>query len=434
MTKNKKMLYLPLKLSLFYLLAGYLYFLFGPVEYAINNNMELTAYIALYMGAALLGYINGVSIIQKLKFNKLQKLIQCKFWFIVFIVFIADLLFNYSLIKTGEIIPYNVINFFSTVVAGDLDALSGLYYESKIASQTYSGNLLTSVLMFLIGWMRILFIPYVIWRWSNFSNIRRIASVLLIVFPIFSGLSIGLNKPIFDVSLIFFLSCWFIMLIRSYHGEYKEATRLRKLLKKAFIGIAASIILFGIGMNNRGVTFEYIESNSPNGNIQVDSIIPENGISVSMVMLGHYIVQGYYGFSLSLKEPFTSTLGFGHSPFLARQYERVSGIEINNQTYQAKIDSQWAQGTRWHSAFAQFANDVHFIGVSIVIYIAFFMFSITWVSALRYKIMDSIYLLPLHGIFIIFLPANNQVFGFVDSFAMVVIITLAFFVRLVSFK
>ncbi|MCG8670490.1 MAG: hypothetical protein MI867_13820 [Pseudomonadales bacterium] len=422
------MLYKPLYLSLLYLVVGFVYFLFGPVEYHINNQSELVLYFLLYMIAGMVGYVLGVYFILRLKANKSEKVFVVNFGVVALVAFSASAVFN--LVATKEsLIPINVFEFLRNLIAFDTLALANAYYEKKAAAEGHGGNLFASGLLLVFGWARFIFLPYIIWNWASLSRGKRLASILIVVFPVLTGLSVGTNKPIFDVALVFFLSTLSIYYIRRIANEEEESRRLKGLLRKTGYFLCVAILLFGVSMNFRGVTFDYIEANSVSGNITVDNDLEENVFSVGVLMLGHYMVQGYYGMSLSLSEKHESSFGFGHSPFLLRQLERVSGERFSERTFQAKINHEWAMGVRWHSAFSQFANDVGFPGVVLVVFVIFFMFALSWVMACVYRCREFIYTLPLHGIIVIFLPANNQVFGFLDSLFLVLLITLLLLYR-----
>ena len=424
--------YLPLKFSLLYLFLGQIYFFWGPVEYSIRNTSLFLFYQSSYALAGVFGYLLGIHIALRLKVVKKNKIFVFNFWIFALLTLFVGLLYNSSLAKSGSLIPYNIFHFIWGAISLDLPSLGSIYYERKFIANADESNLYLSVLIFIFGWAKFFFIPYVIWHWGLFSAIRRIVSVFLIVLPVFTGLSVGTNKPVFDVALVLLFSALSIYFIHRYNNNHKEALRLKRLLRGAILFVIFAVIIFGMGMNSRGVTFDYIEANSSRGNITVNSAIPENEYSVSLVMLGHYLVQGYYGFSLSLNEQFESTLGFGNSPFLSRQFERITGKDISQNSYQAKIDGEWAQGLRWHSAFAQFANDVHFIGVIFVVFIGFFIIAVSWLFAYRYQMMEMVYILPVHGIFVIFLPANNQVFSFVDSLSTVMVFVFLLSLRVVG--
>jgi hypothetical protein len=127
------------------------------------------------------------------------------------------------------------------------------------------------------------------------------------------------------------------------------------------------------------------------------------------------LVQGYYGFSLALDQNFTTTFGFGNSPFLSRQFEWITGISLKNRTYQYKIDNLWSESVQWHTFYSQFANDFHFLGVSVLLFFIGFFMAITWKSIFLFSNYFALLLMPLYFEMFIFIPANNQIFGYIET-------------------
>ena len=424
------MLYRPLSVSLMFLVFSLVYFFMGPVTYRVDNLGQFLSYFIFYILMGTLGYLSGVYFSSRVKVNRSTRLFRINFWSFFFFSLISSLIFNY-VVASGNLIPLNIFNYFVLAFSGELLSLGDIYYENKINSVGDSSSFIASLMFAFLGWARFIVVPYLVWNWMSLTKIRKFSGIFVAILPVLTGLSIGLNKPIFDFSLIFLFSTLISYYIKRKENEIGEYRRLRRLLKNSLIAISLSVIIFGLAMNSRGVTFQYIEFSSPLRDIAVKEVVPENSVSISLVMLGHYMFQGYYAFSLSLDQDFDSTYGFGHSPFLARQFSRVFNRDLTALTYQQKIDKYWPNGLRWHSAFSQFANDFHFFGVGFVVYSIFFMIALSWVFSYKYGMREFIYFMPMHGILVVFLPANNQVFGFADSLGLVLIISLALFYRLV---
>ena len=55
-----KMLYAPLKASLFFLIFSIIYFLYGPVYYSIDNKDIMLLYLFFYIVLSVLGYLIGI--------------------------------------------------------------------------------------------------------------------------------------------------------------------------------------------------------------------------------------------------------------------------------------------------------------------------------------------------------------------------------------
>ena len=184
-------------------------------------------------------------------------------------------------------------------------------------------------------------------------------------------------------------------------------------------------------MLGRGGDPSYLETTSPLGHIKIVDAFRDAGensfLSYLYVWFSNYLVQGYYGFSQSLKMDFTSTLGFGNSQFLTRQVEWLTGYDLSIYTYQHKIDAVWGETAQWHSVYSQIANDVHFIGVALWNFVMGFYLAKLWKSFLDENNIYSKLLLPLFAMLIIFTPANNQVFGYLETFSAFFFMSLLWF-------
>ena len=303
------MLYKPLLLSILFLILTFGYFLLGPVSYNIDNALEVIIFFIFYLFMAIIGYIVGVFVSLRLKINKTPSLLRVNSWVVIFAALCSNILFNFVL-TSGLIVPTNISDFFIFLFNGDLISIANAYYENKL---NVDRSFIISILFSAIGWGRYLFIPYVIWNWNSFSEFKKSISFLICILPLLSGLSIGLNKPIFDTVLIFFIFSLLASWIKKNDKNIRETRRLRLLLRNSILGLLMAVLVFGFAMDSRGVSFKYIERNSPTGGIEIKKWVDENPISISGIMFGHYVVQGYYGFSLSLKENFETTYGFGHS-------------------------------------------------------------------------------------------------------------------------
>ncbi|PNA72488.1 hypothetical protein C1Y19_20735 [Pseudomonas sp. MPR-LB3] len=138
------------------------------------------------------------------------------------------------------------------------------------------------------------------------------------------------------------------------------------------------------------------------------------------------MVQGYYGMSISLDEDFQSSYGIGHSVFLQKTFAQHLGIDVRDKTFPHKITEKWDEFVYWHSFYTYIANDVGFWGVAVIMLILGAYFSYVYLSAV---LQDNFYakmLLPLFGILFLYIPANNQIFGFLESMSSFWILTLLF--------
>ena len=189
-------------------------------------------------------------------------------------------------------------------------------------------------------------------------------------------------------------------------------------------------------MSERGGGYSYFEQSSPRGDIKVSSneVDLEDAniitfLEYSFTWLDYYITQGYYGFSLTLEQNFKWTFGFGNSAFLHRQFNLITGIDIGQYSYQRRYDHVWGEFAQWHSFYGQFANDFSPIGLVLLMFALGLVVSRVWLSALLQNSLYGAALIPIFIIMFIFLPANNQVFGYIDTISYFIFINIFWFME-----
>ena len=405
-------------------------FHFGPINYPVANLIYFNLYMFFYIIMCCLGYMYGISKANFFTRITNEKLIRVNFWILASIALFSAFILNMNYAKLPSLYPSNLID----ALSGKINILDvGInYYEAHTRGESYSGSKTLNIINFSLAWTKVVFLAYVVFEWKLLNRFRRTVAVMIVLIPLMSSLLVGTNKPIFDVIFVFIFSVWLLIIRGSIFSKqlWKPSWKVKVM---AGLLVCAFLVMFSQSMVSRGASAEYVEYTSMNGGISVE-IEDDTALKAFYVISTHYLVQGYYGFGLALNESFDSTYGFGHSKFLLRQAE-LFDEDIADRTYQAKISDDWHATRQWHSAFSEFANDVHFIGVGFVMWVLFFWMAVTWKLGAGYGFREALYFLPLHGILVFFLPANNQVFGFLDSLSAYVFLSLAIFVRAkVSFK
>jgi len=416
--------YKPLYLSVAYLMGTLMLFHFGPINYTVANPVSFNLYMFFYIVMCCLGYMYGITKANFFTRITNEKLKKVNFWIISSIAFISALILNMNYAKLPSLFPSNLVD----ALSGNINILDvGLnYYEAHARAESYSGSKALNIGNFFLAWTKIVFLAYVIFEWKSLNRFRRIVAVVIVLIPVMSSLLVGTNKPIFDVIFVFII-CFWLLIIRgsiSFKQSWKPSLKAKVMV---VLLVSTFLVMFSQSMSSRGASAGYIEYTSMNGDISVE-IEDDTALKAFYLIATHYLVQGYYGFGLALNESFDSTFGFGHSKFLLRQAS-LFDEDIADRTYQAKISDNWHANRQWHSAFSEFANDVHFIGVGFVMWVLFFWMAVTWKLGAGYGFREALYFLPLHGILVFFLPANNQVFGFLDSLSAYVFLSLAICIR-----
>lgn len=418
----------PIILIEIYLIFTLLIFTFGPIRYHLDDPLVFWFYIVLYHISMILGYVFAVVPFKNTirSDNRVKEITTLKIRVLILVAFLAFLIGHKNISMSDNFIP---VDFISDITAGLLK--SEEQYVLKIERlDTYSGNKLLNILNFFIAFTKIILIPVVIFYWDKLKIVDRVLALTVSFLPVLSGVSTGTNKPLFDF-VIFYGSSLLLYFVACFYHEGRWNFKSRRFfIVIIFVFFGATLWFFGTAMLGRGGDPNYVESTSPLGHIKLDdayrSADEDYFLSYIYVWLSNYIVQGYYGFSQALSVDFTSTLGFGNSEFLTRQVEWAVGYDISQYTYQHKIVAVWGEA-QWHSLYSHLANDVDFSGVAVWNFIMGFYLARLWKSFIDEDNLYSKFLLPLFAVLIVFTPANNQVFGYLETFSAFFFMTLLWF-------
>ena len=425
---------LPIASVEIYLLFTLFVFAAGPVKYFVEDALLFWGFIAVYHVALVVGYVCGiVSPSRSVKKNvNGRSRAGAVSWILVLSALVAFVIGHKNISMSDSLIPLDLLD---NVMLGLSDNQE--VYAQKIARiNDFSGDKLMNVLYIFFAYSRVVVVSFLVYEWSNLRLFKKLVLLVVSVLPVLSGLSVGTNKPIFDFAFIFGMSLaiYFVGNFCRY-GRFRFSSRLGFMVFSA-IAFFGAVVYFGFAMESRGGSADYIVGTSPLGHIQLDDdYLPVSDLTFvesTWVWLSSYLVQGYYGFSQALLADFSWTYGAGNSPFLARQVEWVTGVDLLDGTFPHKISPIWNEDAQWHSWYSHLASDLYFSGIAIFMALFGYFFAVVWKSYCDTDNRIAPYLLPLFGLAFIFTPANNQVFGFMETFSAFVILSLVWARGIVS--
>lgn len=416
----KKIFYfLPILLLSGYLVLTLVLFKFGPVIFHIENAFVFWGLMFLYLAGFVLGYV--VAYVKKQPYLNyyspvpLASDVSIRVFYVMLLLSFISSIVSFSSIGLSNLLDPGFL--FRSIMNGVVNP--GEQYLDKISrvQDGASQNKLLNIVLFFIAFSKVLVIPATIYFWSRIGVFFRSIALLITFLPVMWGIYNGTNKPIFDF-FIYYAASLGVYFAHSYSsfGRYNFSKMKFFLIIILLSGLGA-FYFFGNAMQHRGGGFENIEQASNLNDIRVtENYKYTKGFSdYTYVWFTSYLVQGYYGFSLALDQKFESTFGFGNSAFLSRQAEWLTGIDIASRTYQRKVNKWWGESSRWHSLYSYFANDVHFIGVPIICFFISYYLAVIWFDVVNRSSFYAALLLPLFALLIVFIPANNQVFGFLET-------------------
>ena len=413
--------YIPLIIIELFLVLTLLLFWFGPIQYKVSHEFYFVVLFFFYHLFFILGYVINV----KTYVNKriIEHQFSKKIFYILCLFAFFSSMITYKIATNGNsIIPYTI---FQDVVKG-VQNPAQVYVESKLDYDYLAKgeSRILNIATLFFSFSKLFFVFYSIWFWKKLSLFNKFISTVYFIFYISPSLSSGINSHVFWFSLFSFFT-----LLTYYYSKKPE--KLKVILPIILVLAMIPIFSFGYIMSERGGGFSYFEGSSPRGDIKVltNEVDLDNSsflsfFKYSLTWLDYYLTQGYYGFSLILEQDFKWTYGFGNSAFSQRQFNFITGIDVGELTYQRRYDNVWDEFAQWHSFYGQFANDFGPLGLVILMFLIGFMFSKIWISVLIEKSFFGAALMPIFVIMFIFFPANNQVFGYIDSLSYFIFISL----------
>ncbi|WBA13976.1 hypothetical protein [Salinivibrio proteolyticus] len=415
---------LPLLLVELYLIITIWLVFYGPVNWNITNAPTLIGFIAFYHIAFILGYIvqlrYGRNNQNKAKPN-FSKLANKYYWTILTLAFLGCLISFKNITMSNSFDVFRVIDL---IKLGFIDpAQARNLYAEKLYSGDYVGNKYLTALMVFFGVFKYALLPILVFNWRKLNFCKRLFGILVLIIPILSGVAMSLSSINFFYLFTILVSLLVIFMSNDYEdGGIKGILRRKGVLFSLlvifffsfwqFYAVKSGASLYNVVVHGaRTASFDYMTANGIEFKRKDDSSVLYDFYEKLTV----YIVQGYKGMSISLNESWDSTYGLGHSVFLQRVFEDYLGFDIRERTYQRKITEIWDENIYWHSAYSYFANDVSFYGVIVVMFFIGYFFSSTVTSALFYNNFIAKILLPLFALMFFYLPANNQVFSFLEN-------------------
>lgn len=441
---NNLKIYAPLFLVEAYLLFGLWLFFFGPILWPVKNQTEFLTLISFYHLFFIAGYV-----FQSYFFYQRKGLTRRPqkpaigndqfvryFWIILFLAFAANVVVHRNTTLSNSYIPDA---FFSGLYRGLVAPWEArAFYASTAPLAGFEKNPYVTATLLIGGPFKYILLPGLVFYWHVLSSFKKTAGILVVSIPLLTGIIASLS--VINFSYLFIISICLGVLVASKNSEGIISTLKQR---KFFLCFLAFIFLFSFWQfysvksgqtpyqvaveTSKPYPIDYLKQN------QITFKSEEPGAKRSNIVdfyekLTSYMVQGYNGMSIALEEDFNSSFGIGHSVFLQKTFADHFGIDVRDRTFQHKITKQWDEFSYWHSFYSYVANDVGFWGVTIVMLILGIYFSTVYLSAIMEDNFYAKMLLPLFGILFLYIPANNQIFGFLETMTSFWALTILFLI------
>lgn len=420
-----------------YLAGTLLLFAFGPVDWPVRHDAALAGFNVLYLAMFVAGYAGALW--QRHRWgdgsadDASREASGLVFWGVLACAALVVLIGHRNLTLGPSYFPTTV---FTDFIDGLTDPLNAYLYKlSDEARRSFSGNAPVTVLFGLLAFSKLLLVHLLVAHWPRLSLLKKVLGSAVSLFPVISGVCVGTNKPVFDVAFAFaaILAAHVLMAPSGARRTFMRGRRALIVLTTAVSVFAGAY--FQHTMNVRAPGLSYASSLSTSaGAVRLKpgfqaGCETAGALTVKACRLYAigtiYLTQGYHGMALSLDLPLETTYGLGHSKFILDALHKYADLDLSPRTFQHKIDAQWSATSQWHSAYSQWANDVGFPGVALVMLALGFYCGAIWCSALATRNAAAICSIPLLVTLVVFIPANNQVFNLFESLATFTVLFVA---------
>ncbi len=437
---------MPLRLTLIYLLASILVYMFGPLAWTTYRPVLFYFLLAFYLVAFWFGYRVGLMRKapenpvdwDKISEKKIEKIILIGSILIVvnFFVYVINIFRDYNL--TTLDFP----ELFRQMWVGIKNP--GLGYNLRLERLDNAANIgamggaLFTLFNYVWAFVRY---PVLILSMVYFKRLKiygKIFAVLYLALMLVFYMSIGTNIDVFHIFLFIILPS----MLEIFSLWHKRLLTKKKLLGFIAVVLAALLLMAGYFtwmMVSRGGINDYDKPGyNVSGVILKDDVVnstpstdktpssdetqkdptsnpdTSGGILPPIVMkfwisFASYFSQGYYGMSQALTVPWTPMFGVGNSMF-AVDFISEHVTDIDPYTYQVKVENAygWGADMRWHSIYTWLANDVSFYGVIVVMFLLGVLFAMMFKDAITTKNPFAKASVFYFVLFAIFIPCNNQ--------------------------
>lgn len=257
----------------------------------------------------------------------------------------------------------------------------------------------------------LLVLPSAAVYWPDLARRARWSSLgVILCFLVFS-LFRGTDKEMGDLLIFFFVGIAIAAGFRSLRGI---KTNRKTVFRRMVIGLCVVLVFVTIftlrkAARMQGALSFCLYNDVACFNVDGGSEVM-NFLRFSFGMLTAYLNQGYYGLNVALNTDYNWTYGIGHSSFLVSFFSSFVDSEdiYKDGLMYALRAGGWDDRYVWSSAFPWLASDLTFWGVPPFMFLIGAIYSRAWIAAIAKRNLSGVMVFALLSIFIVYLPANNQ--------------------------
>lgn len=408
---NNRYLYAPINILTLFNLFTVLVFVFGPVQWKIDNEFTVVSYLLFSLSCLHYGYRKSVS---NYKVKDISEIFTRNRKLIYFIIFFTFSWFIPLLYLRLGIASFSIVEIIEKVVEGLNNPLLVYNEKQQLFEENLGNESILQKLNTIFSPIIYSFFSYSILYFSKFSTPIKVGIITTFFLECLSWVCIGTNKGITDIAL-FLLFMGLALNPKMYRLNFKKifVSIITICLILSFF-INSMLSRFGISENSNLI--DKIDFNVLGNPLKTTGIYQEMniGIKFALMQITSYLCQGYYTIALALKEPFTWSYGFGNSWIGLRMWEKLTNNSLVPMTYMGSLERTHDinPNVAWYSIYTWLASDFTFWGVPVIMFLIGYALGTSWLDTIYKRTIYSSVVLCLFAQMIFYFFANNQILSF----------------------
>jgi hypothetical protein len=404
--RKRAILFLPIVAAQVYFTLSVLVFAFGPWPWPVKNPVKLYVFLGLAQLSLAVGYWRGARAVRPRRVREwnVPRLVRFSLWTNVAWI-VPKFVVRAGLEDAGIGAVWNQILFGLTDPAAAHAAMATSGGAGKLA-----------LIYALFTPLLFLGMPLAVAHWERLRSRDKVLFFVVAGSEALSWIATGTSKGVVD-SVIVLLAAVAPAIVTRW-----RELRTSEKIKYASIIILGALLASGFFLHTqfarRGAN---VTTYDRHYKMWLDErhVLLEGRSLEFQAGIGYflnYLNQGYYALALALDEPFEFTWGVGNSFFWAGALKSVSGIDVGNHTYAAKLEKYGIDRyVNWHTLYTWFASDLSFPGVIGLLAVVGYYFALAWRSAVQKQNPYGLAVFALLVMVVLYVPANNQVLAFTPT-------------------
>ncbi|HVT13175.1 MAG TPA: O-antigen polymerase [Fimbriimonadaceae bacterium] len=373
-------------------------FAFGPWQWPLRNPTGLYTFLFAAHIALLLGYLSaGHKAPSAAKWPyDVNKMVRFSLWINLLVLPIT------SYARTGNWIP-NIV--------GGLTNPGEAYGDAHMYAEGASNG--ASYLRILVSPALVMLFPLGVYLWKRLTWGTRVLLVGCMLAVVAMAIATGQRRDMADL----LITVPFIVM--AAHCAGVSPLKRRTLVIGAagsLLAIAAFAVYFTyshvsrVGKGSADSGANPITLQAPDVDNPMLAQLPDD-LRPGMIALLNYLTTGYYGLGLSIDRDVKPMYGFGHSMFLTRTVERLTGDEnFESRSLPVQISDKdgFKYPVHWCTAYPYFANDLGFFGTVVMLFFVGRALAQCWIDMLGGRNPYAVVFFALLMTLVFYLPATNR--------------------------